>query len=252
MVHERTRIALTVACLACFGLVALSAGNSPDDSSWAANTETIVVQASADAYVSEASPTTNRGTSSSLRIDGSPTVYRTYLRFDLPELPGEIISSQLVITPKSSTKQPVTLTVVSDSSWNEKTITWANAPALDKEISSISPIVSTSPVSWDVPIDPQARSVAFSLNTAGATMVNFRMSPRDFICRPCNWKCPWHRVNPSPQIPRPTIQVPLRQILPRTNQRQGRSRQPTTFSLHSRFGRPSITPGSPRHGVREA
>ena len=81
----------------------------------------------ADAYVDQSQAKANFGTRSALRTDASPVV-RSYLRFSVANLAGEVSKATLRILPKASSAAGVSVRPVGGT-WGEKTITWANAPA---------------------------------------------------------------------------------------------------------------------------
>lgn len=83
----------------------------------------------ADSYVNETSPTTNYGTSTQVRIDGSPLV-RTYLRFTVTGVSGPITSAKLRIYANSSSSTGHEVHGVSDNTWGETTINFTNAPTV--------------------------------------------------------------------------------------------------------------------------
>jgi hypothetical protein len=82
----------------------------------------------ADAYVIKSSPDTNYGTSSSLRVDSSPTT-RSYLRFTVAGLNGSSVqSATLRVYANSSNSSGYSVGEVSDNSWAENKITYNNSP----------------------------------------------------------------------------------------------------------------------------
>jgi hypothetical protein len=83
-----------------------------------------------DAYVNEASATTNYGASTTLRADASPLV-RSYLRFDVQGLSGTITRVTLRIFTNSSSSAGYEVRNVPDNAWSESTINYTNAPAMD-------------------------------------------------------------------------------------------------------------------------
>lgn len=82
----------------------------------------------ADAYVDEASPTTNRGTSTQLRIDGSPNVHG-YLKFDVQGVSQAPTSAVLRVFASSSSTTGHDVRGATDTSWTETGITYATRPA---------------------------------------------------------------------------------------------------------------------------
>jgi PKD repeat protein len=128
-----------------------SAPAGPVSATTPSGTITVVLNPQADSYVSSANPTTNYGTSTVLRVAGGSTIMRSYLRFDLSGLTGSIQSASLSILANSSTSLGFSGYGVSDNSWGETTINYANAPATAASASGSSgPITSGSWASVDV------------------------------------------------------------------------------------------------------
>ncbi|MCL4560218.1 MAG: DNRLRE domain-containing protein [Chloroflexi bacterium] len=83
----------------------------------------------ADAYVSKSNPNTNYGSTKKLYVDNSP-VRRTYLRFVVSGLNGAGVSSaKLRIYANSHSSSGFEVHALANNEWQEKTITYANAPA---------------------------------------------------------------------------------------------------------------------------
>jgi len=82
----------------------------------------------ADAYVSSNSKTTNFGTLTTLRGDGSPVV-NSYLRFNVQGLSSAVTLATLRIFANSASSTGYNIRGVSDNTWGESTITYSNAPA---------------------------------------------------------------------------------------------------------------------------
>ena len=89
-----------------------------------------VVPVQADAYVASASPSTNFGSATELRIQGGASAQRAYLRFAAGAVAATLTHAKLVVRDANTGLSP-TVTLVSDTSWSEAAITWQNAPALD-------------------------------------------------------------------------------------------------------------------------
>jgi hypothetical protein len=85
------------------------------------------VTATADAKVDSSVPTTNFGTVA-LRVDGSPDV-RSYVKFDTTSVTGTIQSATLRIYATSSQSVGFDVYGVTDSSWTETGLTYANQPS---------------------------------------------------------------------------------------------------------------------------
>jgi acid phosphatase type 7 len=110
-----------------------------------AGAATTVFSPVADSYVSSSSPNSNYGTSTQLKAQGSSPTYRSYLRFDVQGLSGQVTGAVLRLSPLAS--QTIDVRGVSDSTWGETTIKYSNAPAVgDVAASSIKPVAG--PPQW--------------------------------------------------------------------------------------------------------
>jgi hypothetical protein len=117
-------------------------------------TITTNVGSSGDTHVSEGSPTTNYGTSTSMQVqlfkDEYGTIYRNriFIKFDLSSLPIniDITSAKLYLYMYGSTAHTRTIAVhdVSDNSWGETTITWNNKPSYDATATTTTSIGTSS------------------------------------------------------------------------------------------------------------
>jgi hypothetical protein len=90
-------------------------------------TTTTNLNPTADAKVDGSTPSTNFGTTA-LRVDASPDV-RSYLKFDASAVSGTIDSATLRIWATSSQSVGFDVYGVSDSTWTESGITFANQPS---------------------------------------------------------------------------------------------------------------------------
>ena len=93
---------------------------------------TLTLPALGDAYVNESNASANYGSSSTLRIDLSPEQV-SFLRFDVPYLPGEVLSAQVQIYANTSGNSGYNLHTTSGS-WSESSITYNNAPSLGASV----------------------------------------------------------------------------------------------------------------------
>jgi len=111
-----------------------AAGNRSDPSDPATATtpgqpSTNTLAPTADAIVQEASPSTNTGTSTGLRVDGGPDPdVETYLRFTVPALSGSMQRATLRLWVTSPTSDGPAVFATSGG-WTETGITWNNRPA---------------------------------------------------------------------------------------------------------------------------
>lgn len=103
-----------------------------------------------DAFVFSSDPDTNYGSSTTLRVDGSP-IMRSYVRFDLSTLSGDSITSALLkIYANSSLSEGFSIDQLSDNTWQENTITFNNAPAPESSITQSGDVSSDQWVTIDI------------------------------------------------------------------------------------------------------
>ncbi len=102
----------------------------------------------ADAYVDAGSPTTNRGTLTALRTDGSPIV-RSYLRFDVQGLGGQVTSATLRVYANSNLGAGYDV-YQATGSWTETGVNYNNMPALGSRLGSTGPVNARSWTEIDV------------------------------------------------------------------------------------------------------
>jgi hypothetical protein len=118
------------------------------------------------------SPTTNYGSLTTLRIDGSPIV-RSYLRFDVQGLSGSVTRATLRIFANSASTSNCVANGVSDNTWTESTINYNNAPPLGSALGSSSPIVTGQWISIDVTAYITGNGTYnLALTTPGSTAVS--------------------------------------------------------------------------------
>jgi len=89
----------------------------------------------ADAYVNDSSPTSNYGSSTTLRADASPDVH-SYLRFNVQGLSGTVTQATLRVYANSSSSLGCTANRVSDNTWSEATLNYNNAPVVGGALGS--------------------------------------------------------------------------------------------------------------------
>ena len=126
----------------------------------------------ADSYVNADSPTTNYGTLTTLRIDGSPIV-RSYLRFNVQGLSGTVTRATLRIFANSATSSSCVANIVGDNTWSESTINYSNAPPLGSALGSSGPISTGTWLSMDVTTYVTGNGTySLALTTPGGTAVS--------------------------------------------------------------------------------
>lgn len=112
---------------------------------------TIPLSPVADSYVNGAATTTNYGTSNYVVSKTSATNRYAYLKFDLRGLPDTIASAKLRLYVKSVTAADSrTVYALSDDTWDEATLTWANRPSYGAALASAYVPGSNRYIEWDV------------------------------------------------------------------------------------------------------
>jgi fibronectin type 3 domain-containing protein len=124
-----------------------------------------------DSWVDSSLPTANNGTSTQLRVDGSPTVV-SYLKFDVPT-GGTTSHTTLRIFVNSNHSVGFDVRSVADTSWTEGTLTYANAPAFGSVAASSGSLSAGSWVEIDVTsLVSAAGPRSFALTTTSSTAMS--------------------------------------------------------------------------------
>jgi len=110
---------------------------------------TVTFTPAADAYVTSAIPHTNYGGSQQLRFDANPIV-KSYLTFNIQGLGSSVASAKLRLYANSSSTSGFKVYGVPDISWLERSITYKNAPALGKQVSSLGAFKGSTWIEVDV------------------------------------------------------------------------------------------------------
>jgi hypothetical protein len=103
----------------------------------------------ADTYVDASNASTNYGSATTMRLDGSPDVH-AYLRFTVSGLSGTITSVKLLLHSNNKDSAGIWTWSVADNSWGELTTTYSNAPALGSQLATSGSFASGVWVSLDV------------------------------------------------------------------------------------------------------
>jgi hypothetical protein len=136
-----------------------------------AGIRTFTFTPAADSYVDQSNPTTNYGTSTQVRVDGSPLV-RSYLRFNVQNLTGRIIRVTLRIYANSSSNVGYDIRLVT-STWSETSITYNNAPPFGSAVSASSPFTGGQWTTVDVTsIITGNGTYNLALTTASSTAIS--------------------------------------------------------------------------------
>ncbi len=125
----------------------------------------------ADTFVRSNSITTNTGTWTILRVDGSPLVH-SYLRFTVSGI-NSVSSAKLRIYAKTASPSGLTVSQVADNTWSEKGLTWANAPAFGTSFGTSTAIKAATWITFDVSSYVKGNGMySFGLSTPGSTDVS--------------------------------------------------------------------------------
>src|SRR5215210_5702912 len=106
-------------------------------------------RAVADAYVDESAPKRKFGTGASL-LAGTAPVRRSYLRFDVSGLPGPPAHATLRLQATTASLAGYQVRAVADNTWQERSITFSDAPAVGSVAVASSGPFSAGPTSVDV------------------------------------------------------------------------------------------------------
>jgi len=124
-----------------------------------------------DAYVKSDSPSTNYGTGTTIRVDGSPTV-NSYVRFNVANLSG-ITSAKLRIYANTASPAGITAKTVANDSWSETDLTYNNAPAMGTSLGTSAAVTSTTWISFDVTSYVTGNGTfSFGVSTPGSTAIS--------------------------------------------------------------------------------
>jgi chitodextrinase len=113
----------------------------------------------ADAYVSSAKPKSNYGSATRLKADDAPLM-QAYLRFNSALLTGNVTRATLWLYAVTGSSVGYTVHSVADNSWQESTVTYANAPLI--AVAPLDSISSYGSGSWT------AVDVTSALNATGS------------------------------------------------------------------------------------
>ena len=136
---------------------------------------TVTLLPVADGYTDSSTPTSNYGTSTSLRFDGSPVV-RSYLRFDLSGVSGTITRATLRVYANTASSAGYSVGGTT-TTWTESGLTAANAPSVGASVGGSGSIMAGSWTSVDVTALLAGNQLGLALSGLNATAV--RLSSRE-------------------------------------------------------------------------
>jgi hypothetical protein len=156
-----------------------AAGNHSAQSSPAAVTTpalptSLTFAVGADTYVNSGSPTSNYGTATVWRVDGSPDLH-AYLKFTIQGTGGaQIQHAYLHVFANTSSSTGVNLLTVADNTWSENTVTYNTAPALGTLLGASGSYPSGTWITFDVTSYVIAEGTySFGVTTLGSTQLSF-------------------------------------------------------------------------------
>ncbi len=113
-------------------------------------TSSVTFNPVADTYVNAGSTTSNFGSATTMRLDGSPDLH-AYLRFNVSGLSGSSISQvRLLLYANNTDSSGIRAWAVADNTWGELTTNYSNAPALGSQLASSGPFATVGWVTLDV------------------------------------------------------------------------------------------------------
>ncbi len=155
------------------------AGNHSNQSSAASVTTPVIATSltfnvEADTYVNASHPTSNYGSTTVFRVDGSP-ITNGYLRFTVSGLAGHSITqAKLMIFANSSSAIGIDVSSVADNTWGENSVTYNTAPAMGSVLGSSGSFSSGSWITIDFTAYVTAEGTfSFGISTTGPSTISF-------------------------------------------------------------------------------
>jgi hypothetical protein len=174
-------------------------------------TGSLAIAPDADAYVQQASPSTNKGQDKRLKTQASPAI-RSYVRFAVAGLPaGSTVTEarlRLYATTTSSVGVDVHVGVTSNG-WAERSINWSNAPSFSSAVLASSGPIPTANRWLDIAVTSAVTGngpVTFVLTTDDAGTVELASRNEKGPLRPqltVRYQVPDPSPSPTP-TPTPT------------------------------------------------
>jgi hypothetical protein len=169
------RLAIVLACAAVLTGVVTAIPYAP------ATGVTSRFTAVADAYVSQTREHRNFGSSPALRTTARPRLERSYLRFAVAGLSGDVTAARLRLYAATASRAGYAVRAIAAGGWAEGTITYATAPAPGRIVATSGPVASDTWTSvditglvrgdglLDVVLTTDSRSALYASRETGAT-----------------------------------------------------------------------------------
>jgi len=164
------RAAVATAALTAVATGAVGAAAAPPDRP--PQPEIRAFKPTADTYVTAAAPRTNFGHARTLRVDGAP-VTTTYVRFELKGLRGDPEGVTLLLHSTAATRTPYQVRSVRYDDWNERRLTYANAPRLSLRYAASRPVRRGRWSAVDVTAFVDGDDVSLAITTRSPRGVSF-------------------------------------------------------------------------------
>ncbi len=150
-----------------------SAQSSPANVTTPALPTSLTFTVGADTYVNSGSPTSNYGSATVWRVDGSP-ILNGYLRFTVQGLNGHTIQhAYLHVYANSSASAGIDALKVADNTWGETTINYNNAPVFGALLGASGAFGAGSWITIDVTSFVTGEGMySFGIMTPGATQIS--------------------------------------------------------------------------------
>ncbi len=133
-----------------------------------------------DTYVHGVNVGSNYGSSSALRLDGSPDV-NAYLKFNVLGVTGTITQATLRLYAQTNSAVGVDVYSVADDSWQEGVITYQSAPAVGPLVASSGPYSTGAYVEIDVTSEVVGNGiVSLSVDSLSSSALKFSSTEGSF------------------------------------------------------------------------
>jgi peptidoglycan/xylan/chitin deacetylase (PgdA/CDA1 family) len=165
-------------------------------------TVTTILTPTADAYVNQATPTTNYGSALVLNAGASPTM-RSYLKFVIPRLNNTTISSALLHVYANSSSSAGFSVRSAGNSWQESTIVWNGSPGPGGIVASSGAVTAGQWVAINV------RTLVASNSTRTIALTGTGVPALALASREDADHQPWLEINVNDTAaPAPTVTTP--------------------------------------------
>jgi chitodextrinase len=182
--RQSFRLSRRVLLMAIPGVLAVAAAGGAEHAT-AVATLTYSFPAAADSYVNEKKPKVNFGAKSTMQAGQAP-IERAYVRFGVAGLEGTVTRATLRVYVTASSPVGFGVRGVSNTSWGERTITYANAPPVAAAVTASSgPLPTAGWVALDVtPLLAGNGPVAFALTSTATPAISLVTREGDASRRP--------------------------------------------------------------------